>query len=292
MTGLRQRFVDDLQLRNYSPRTVEAYVAAVARFAKHFGKSPELLGAEQIRTFQLHLLQQRVSWSAFNQIVCGLRAFYRLTLGRPEVVEMIPFGKRPKVLPCVLSGAEVLRLFAAAPSFRDRMVLQTAYACGLRVSEVVGLQVSDLDSSRMLVQVRQGKGQKDRLVPLSPRLLHELRDYWRVCRPARPWLFAGLTPACHLCVGAVQRMCHRAVAAAGLNKPASMHTLRHSYATHLLEAGVDIVTLQKLLGHRSLSTTAHYLHLSTRYLQQTPSLLDLLALPKEPPTASTTEGQP
>jgi site-specific recombinase XerD len=168
-------------------------------------------------------------------------------------------------------------LDAATPG-RARTLLQTGYGCGLRVSELVRVQVPDLDSARMLLQVRQGKGQKDRLVPLSPRLLQELRGYWRQYRPAT-WLFPGQTPAGHLHAGSVQRLFQQVRQRAGLSKRASVHTLRHSYATHLLEAGVDVVTLQRLLGHRSLQTTAHYLHLSTRHLQRTPGLLELLALP-------------
>src|SRR5262249_4213847 len=167
MTPLRQRLIDDLRLRNYSPRTVECYVSAVAHFARHFGRSPEQLGREEVRAYQLHLLQQHASWSRFNQAVCGLRFFYGITLGRPEVVTMIAYGYRSKTLPAVLSRDEVLRLFAALPEGRDRTLLRTTYACGLRAGEVVRLRVADIDSRRMVVVVRQGKGQKDRQVPLS-----------------------------------------------------------------------------------------------------------------------------
>jgi site-specific recombinase XerD len=278
MTPLRQRFVDDLRLRNYSPRTIEAYVAGVARLAKHFGRSPDQLGTEEVRAFQLHLVGLHVSWSLFNQTVCALRFFYGVTLGRPEQVPFIPFGKRPKTLPCVLSPDEVLRLFEATTTRRDRVLLQTAYACGLRIGELLHLRVTDIDSGRMVVHIRQGKGNKDRLVPLSPRLLDDLRRYWQQYRPTT-WLFPGAFADRPLTAGNVQRLCQRLVARAGITKPATPHTLRHSYATHLLEAGVDVVTLQKLLGHRDLSTTAHYLHLSTERLRQTPSLLDLLVLP-------------
>lgn len=302
MTPLRQRFVDDLRLRNYSPRTIEIYVAHVARFAKHFRRSPELLGPEEMRAFQLHLLEKKASWSQFNQTVCALRFFYGKTLGRTEQVPMLAFGKRPKKLACVLSPEEVARLLEAARPGRERMLLQTAYACGLRLMEVLTVEVADIDSARMLLHVRQGKGNKDRLVPLSPRLLKELRDYWRMFRPAR-WLFSnkGQRGAVH--PGTVQRQLRRAVLKAGLRKPATMHTLRHSFATHMLEAGVDVVTLQKILGHRQLSTTARYLHLRGDYLQQLPSLLDrLLPVPNplttNPPTAPggtqgpNTEGRP
>src|SRR5581483_7950609 len=164
MTPLRQRFIDDLRLRNYAPRTIDTYVGQVAAFARHFGRSPELLGADAVRAYQLHLLQRRVSWSLFNQTVCALRFLYGTTLGRPEQLPLIPYGKRPKTLPAVLGAAEVQRLLAAAPRGRDRVLLQVAYGCGLRLSELLHLRVTDLDSTRMVIQVRQGKGRKDRLV--------------------------------------------------------------------------------------------------------------------------------
>ena len=275
MTPLRQRFLDDLRLRNYAPRTIETYVARVACFARYFGRSPEQLGPDDVRAFQLELLRRRVSWSQFNQTVCALRFLYGVTLGRPEQLPLIPYGKRPRTLPTVLAPEEVVRLIDAARPGRDRLLLQVAYACGLRISELVHLRVTDIDSARMVVVVRQGKGQKDRLVPLSQRLLDELRVYWRRYRPDG-WLFPGADP---------QRPLHASQRAASVStsgptrradQACTPHTLRHSYATHLLEAGVDVVTLQAILGHRDLHTTAHYLHVSTRRLHQTPSLLDLL----------------
>jgi integrase/recombinase XerD len=293
MTPLRQRFIDDLRLRNYSPRTIEAYVAGVVRLAHFLGRSPDQAGTEDVRAFQLALVDRGVSWSSFNQTVCALRFFFRVTLGRTEQVPMIAFARTPRRLPSVLSPEEVLRLLEAAEPGRDRVLLQTAYALGLRLDELVHLQVGDIDSSRMVVHVRQGKGGKDRLVPLSRRLLGELRDYWLLRRP-RPWLFPG-AGALPLCQSAVQRRLHRAVIASGLSKHVTMHTLRHSYATHLLEAGVDVVTLQRLLGHSSLVTTTGYLHLSTQRLQQTPSLLDLLVVPlknDKDRDDKGTEGQP
>lgn len=292
MTPLRQRFIDDLRLRNYARRTIDTYVSRVACFAKHFGRSPDLLGPNEVRDFQLHLLQRRVSWSSFNQAVCALRFLYGTTLGRPEQLPLIPFGKRPKTLPSVLSPAEVLRLLDAVEPGRDRVLLQVAYGCGLRLSELLHLQVADIDSARMVIHVRQGKGAKDRLVPLSLRLLEDLRAYWRMHRP-RTWLFPGHKPERSITSSNVQRRFGRLVKQVGLRKHCSMHTLRHSYATHLLEAGVDLLTLKALLGHTSLQTTARYLHVSTHRLQQTPSLLDLLVLPKPPvPSAGPAEGQP
>ncbi len=275
MSALRQRMMEDLQVRNYSPRTVEAYVAAVAKLAKHFRRPPDELTGEDVRAFQVHLLAKKTSWSQFNQIVAGLRFFFGITLARPGMVEMLPYGKRPKRLPTVLEVEEVAQVLAAAKAGRERVLLMTSYACGLRISELLNLQVTDIDSARMVVNVRQGKGAKDRQVPLSGRLLVELRQWW--CRHrTRPWLFPGQRPGEAMSAGNVQRMVRRVVERAKLRKAASMHTLRHSYATHLLEAGVDVVTLQKLLGHTQLSTTAQYLHLSRRHLAQLP---DLLALP-------------
>ncbi len=277
MTPLRQRFLEDLKRRNYSPRTLECYVAAVAAFARHFGRSPERLDAEHVRQYQLHLIAQGASWSRFNQTVCALRFLYRFTLGRPGMVEMIPFARRPRVLPAVLSQAEVARLIAAAARLDDRfaVLLQLAYGCGLRLSELTHLKVADSDSARRVVHVKGGKGGKDRLVPLSPVLLARLRDYWRKHRPA-DWLFPGARPGRPLSSGQVQRQCRQAVGAAGITKKASMHTLRHSYATHLLEAGCDLLTLQKLLGHSHVGTTTLYTHLRQDHLQKAGSPLDTL----------------
>jgi len=286
MTPLRQRFIDDLRLRNYAPRTIQTYVRHVIVFAQHFGRSPEVLGSEEVRAFQLHLLARRVSWSSFNQAVCALRFLYRATLPRPEQLPMIPYGKKPKKLPSVLSPAEVVRLLEAAEPQRDRVLLQVAYACGLRLSEVLHLRVTDIDSARMVIHVRHAKGSKERLVPMSPRLLEELRAYWRRRRPTT-WLFPGKRADGTMCGTNMQRRFSRWVKKAALTKHCSMHTLRHSYATHLLEAGVDLLTLKALLGHNSLNTTARYLHVNTERLRQTPSLLDLLGLPK-PAEGSTT----
>jgi integrase/recombinase XerD len=290
MTPLRQRFIDDLRLRNYARRTIDTYVSQVAAFARHFGRSPELLGADDVRAYQLHLLQRRVSWSSFNQAVCALRFLYRTTLARPEQLPLLPYGKRPKTLPSVLSPDEVLRLLEAATPPRDRVLLQVAYGCGLRLNELLHLRVTDIDSARMVIHVRQGKGAKDRLVPLSLRLLQELRAYWRVCQP-RTWLFPGQTADGTMTASNIQRRFGRLVQQVGLSKHCSMHTLRHSYATHLLEAGVDVLTLKALLGHSSLQTTARYLHVSTQRLHQTPSLLDLLVLPRPTGSVPPAEGR-
>lgn len=288
MTPLRQRLIDDLRIRNYAPRTITTYVAAVARFALHFQLSPDQLHAEHVRQYQLHLLGQHASWSQFNQAVAALRFLYAITLQRPNIVTMIPYGKKPKTLPAVLSTDEVARLFGAVNDPRHRLLLQTAYAAGLRVSEVVALRVSDIDSQRMLLHVHAAKGHKDRLVPLSALLLERLRDYWRRWRPRR-WLFPGQMPDTPISIGQVQRICRQAVRTAAITKKASMHTLRHSYATHLLESGTDLATLQKLLGHNQLSTTLRYTHIQQPHLQQVRSPLDTLPglgpLPPRPPEA-------
>jgi integrase/recombinase XerD len=282
MTPLRQRFIEDLQLRNYSRDTVKAYVNGVARFAKRFGRSPDQLSPEQIRSYQLEMVRDGVCWTTFNQTVCGLRLFYKLTLDRPEQVRLIAYGKRPKTLPTILSPEEVLQVVDSARPGRDRVLLQTTYSCGLRLSELLNLQVTDIDSSRMVVVVRQGKGRKDRLTPLSARLLDVLRAYWLTCR-SRPWLFANGHTGLPYSKVMVQRICQEAVRQSGLTKPASVHTLRHCFATHMLEAGVDLRTLQVMMGHSNIKTTAHYLHVSTRQLRRTPSLLERLMLPTDGP---------
>lgn len=275
MTALRQRMTDDLRIRNYSPKTITAYTQAVARFAAHFGRSPDRLGAEQVREYQLHLLSRRVSWSAFNICVSGLKFFYGVTLGRTDVVEKLPYGKKPRSLPTVLSRAEVLTFVTTPARLRDRVLLSTAYACGLRVSELVRLRVEDIDSGRMQVAIRQGKGAKERRVPLSKHLLALLRAYWRAERPGS-WLFPNRLSHQPLTVSLVQRLCQRTREQTGFPKRITPHTLRHSYATHLLEAGVDLPTIQKLMGHGCLSSTMRYLHVRSERLLELESPFDLL----------------
>jgi site-specific recombinase XerD len=279
MTTLRQRMTDDLRLRNRSLRTIKTYIACVAHFARHFGKSPELLGPEEIRQYQVYLVEQRrVSWSYFNQAVCALRFLYRHTLGRDWAVEHIPFPRQPKKLPVVLSQGEVIRLFDAVRSLKQRAILMTAYASGLRLSEVTHLQVSDIDSERMMIRVRQGKGQKDRYVMLSPTLLEILRLYWRAERPTT-WLFPSKREDQPISHSVVQRACHQAGIDAGLTKRATVRSLRHSFATHLLDAGTNIRIIQTLLGHSSVSTTQRYTYVSDKTVRATESPLELLAYP-------------
>jgi integrase/recombinase XerD len=282
MTPLRQRMIEDMGLRNLSPRTIQVYVRRVAAFARHFGKSPELLGQPEVRSYLIHLVQQRhVSWSYYNQTVAALRFLYNVTLGREELLKRIACPKLPKKLPVVLSPDEVVRFFQAVPGLKHRALLMTAYSAGLRISEVVALTVEDIDSRRMVLRVRQGKGRKDRYVMLSPRLLEVLRAYWKAARPAH-WLFPGQVEGRPLTAGSAHRVGVQASHAAGLGKHVTVHTLRHSFATHLLEAGTDIRTIQLLLGHRELRTTAIYTHVAPATLETTPSPLDRLApLPGE-----------
>lgn len=277
MTPLRQRMIEDLELRNYSPGTIENYVRYVSGFARHFWKSPDKLGPEELRTYQLHLIKtKRVSWSYFNAIVCALRFLYVVTLGQPDMVQRLPYAKKPKKLPAVLSLDEVRRFLAAIGNARHRMVLTTAYAGGLRISEALGLQATDIDSKRMVLHVQQGKGRKDRLVPLSDKLLTLLRAYYAEYRPGG-YLFPGATDR-PLNKKSIQVACRRACEAAGLRKRVTTHTMRHSYATHMLEAGTDLRTLQVILGHSSISSTAIYLHVRRHRLAAARSPLDLIDL--------------
>jgi integrase/recombinase XerD len=281
MTPLRQRMIEDMKLRNYAPLTIKVYVLRVATFAKHFGKSPERLGAADVRAYLLYLVQEKhASWSYFDQALCALRFLYRTTLGKKWVIDGIGTPKKQKKLPVVLSPAEVARFFEAVTGLKHRAILMTAYAAGLRVSEVVALRVDDIDSQRMVIRIRQAKGHKDRYVMLSPRLLAILREYWKAARPTE-LLFPGNVPDRPITPRTVQKACREAQEAAGLGKRVTVHTLRHSFATHLLEAGTNLRTIQILLGHRSLSTTAAYTHVSTAALEATQSPLDRLTLPAE-----------
>jgi integrase/recombinase XerD len=282
MTTLRQRMIDDLKVRNRSSRTIQSYIAHVANFARHFGKSPELLGPEEIRQYQVYLVEQRrVSWSYFNQAVCALRFLYRHTLSRDWTVAHIPFPRQPRKLPVVLSQAEVIRLFDAVRSLKQRAILMTAYATGLRLAEVTHLQVSDIDSERLMIRARQGKGQKDRYVMLSPTLLEVLRLYWRAERPTS-WLFPSKSKEQPINHSVVQRACHQAGLDAGLTKRATVRSLRHSFTTHLLEAGTNLRIIQTLLGHSSVSTTQRYTYVSNKTVRATESPLELLAYPVNP----------
>jgi integrase/recombinase XerD len=278
MTLLRERMAEDLRIRNYSPRTVECYVYMMARFTREFGKPPGQLGPEEIRTFQLRMIERKVSWTTFNQAVCALRFFYRVTLPRDFVVEHIPFAKAKRKLPTVLSVDEVRRLLETPSCLKHRAVLSLIYGTGARLNEATHLRVGDIDGERMTVHIRHGKGGKPRMVPMSPALRDLLRAYWLAERP-RDHLFPGAAPNRPLHESSVQHACAKARLRARIDKPASVHTLRHSYATHLLELGVDLRTIQKLLGHSSLSTTANYTHVTGRLLDGANKAVELLAIP-------------
>jgi integrase/recombinase XerD len=279
MTPLRRRMTEDLILHNRSPKTSRLYVNWVADFAQFFHTSPERLGPEHVRSYLLHLVQERqVSGNVQKQARLALQFLYRVTLGKDWVVEKVAHPKAPKKLPVVLSQGEMARFLDALQNPKHRAVLMTAYAGGLRLSEVARLRVEDIDTARMVLHVRQGKAHKDRDVMLSPRLLAVLREYWRLHRP-RPYLFPGRHPDRPISVRSVQMVCERALTASGLSKHVHMHTLRHSFATHLLESGTDLRTIQVLLGHHSFSTTARYLHITTAALRSTRSPFDALEVP-------------
>lgn len=245
MSKLRQRMTQDLKIRNYSPRTIEVYIDRVAKFAQYFGQSPDRLGPAEIREFQRYLVEEKkCSWSQLNQTVCALRFFYGVCLDKSWMIDYIPHSKQPKKLPVVLSRQEVSQLFEAADNLKHRTLLMTLYSTGLRLSEALALQVSDIDSQRMLLRVRQGKGAKDRYVPLT--------------------------------AAAVQRICQKTARKAGLSKGVSPHTLRHSFATHHLEAGTDLKTIQVWLGHRNLRTTSIYLHVAAQMAPGQQQSRDLL----------------
>jgi integrase/recombinase XerD len=270
ITPLRRRMIEDMRVRNLSPVTQRCYVHAVAKFARHFNRSPDQLVLEEIRAYQVHLTTTGISWAGFNVAVCALRFFYGVTLGRTTIVERIPYARKRRQLPVILSADEVARFFAAVPSLKHRTALMTAYAAGLRVSEVVRLTIADIDSRRMLIRVEQGKGGSDRYVMLSPQLLIVLRAYWRKARPGH-WLFPGQDESRPLDASVLQWACRNARTAARLGKPVTVHTLRHSFATHLLKAGTDIRIIQVLLGHRDLSTTARYTQVAATTIGNTVS---------------------
>ena len=285
MTPLRRRMAEDMQVRNLSPCTQDSYISQVSLFARHFGQSPDLLGPEQIRDYQVHLVtERRLAPNSIGVAVSALRFLYGVTLQRDwDIAEVLPTPRQPAKLPVVPSPEEVARFLDAVRITRNRAVLTTCYAAGLRISEAVSLRPSDIDSGRMVVRVDQGKGRKDRYVMLSPRLLETLRDYWRRTRPAGEWLFPGLIPGRHLNRHTVEKACQKARPLAGLEKRITPHSLRHAFAVHLLEAGVDVRTIQLLLGHRSLATTARYLQVACSKVCSATSPLDLLP---RPPLAS------
>jgi integrase/recombinase XerD len=285
VSPLRQRMIDDMTVRNFAPNTQESYLHQVSVFARHFGQSPERLGPEEIRSYQLYLVKERKAAVGTRTVaVSALRFLYQVTLKRDWALEMIVAPKSEQRLPEILSPEEVLRLLQAAPSFTHHVIFSTMYGTGVRVSEAVHLRATDIDSQRMTIRIEQGKGRKDRYVQLSPKLLDLLRIYWRKVRP-REWLFPGQAPDEPLSRDAVGNAVSHASQRAGLKKKPSPHSLRHAYAVHLLESGTDLRKIQLLLGHRSLSTTARYLRLATSTVCATTSPLDLLPRPVVDPQA-------
>jgi len=282
LSPLRRRMIEDMTVRNLSPATQRSYIYAVTKFSRYFNRSPDRLALEDVRAFQVYLVSTGISWPALNQTVCALRFFYGVTLGHGEIPERIPYARAPRKLPVVLNADEVVRFLEAVPSLKTRTALTTAYAAGLRASEAVGLKVADIDSGRMVIRVEHGKGGKDRYVMLSTQLLGILRTYWRLARP-RHWLFPGRDETKSIDVQVLHSACRSACTAVGLGKHVTVHTLRHSFATHLLESGTDIRIIQVLLGHSNLSTTARYTQVSNQLIRQTESPLDRLTLEIVPP---------
>jgi integrase/recombinase XerD len=280
MAQLRQKMIDEMKLRRFSPRTQQAYVWAVVGLARYYNRPPDRMSTEEIKTYLLHLMEERkLSWSTCNVVVSGLRFFYTKTLNKKWVVLTIPPRKRKTQIPEILAGSELECLFAAAPRLKERVLLMTTYSGGLRVSEVVRLKPTDIDSKRMTIRIEQGKGNKDRYTILSDTLLNELRCYWKIYRPHQ-WFFTGWDKAKPLHVGTAQKFYYRAKKIAGIKKGKGIHTLRHCFATHLLEQGVDLRTIQTLMGHSSIMTTMVYLQVTSKRLSKTQSPLDLIKIPE------------
>jgi integrase/recombinase XerD len=268
--------LEDLQIRHYSPTTIRLYLYAVRAFAKHFGKPPDQLGAEHIRRYQLFLTKEKkVSTSTYVMMICGLRFFYTHTLHRKVAIARIPFPRRERKLPVILSRYEVKALLEAPGDLRQRVMLAILYGAGLRVSEVARLKVADIDSGRNVLWVRLGKGRKDRQALLPPKLRELLRCYWRSQRPAE-WLFPGARRGQPISVKTIFTACRKAARAAGIAKSIHPHLFRHAFATHLLEAGVNLCTIQALLGHANLTTTARYLQVADVNVRGTTSPLESL----------------
>lgn len=280
MKPLRQKMINEMKLRRFAPSTQEAYVSAVAGLAKYYNQSPDRLDKEKIQAYLLHLMDERqLSWSTCNVVVCGIRFFYLQTLGIDSIRLGIPPMRAQKKLPEILSAEEIERLFKCATILKNRVLLMTTYGAGLRVSEVVNLKLSDIDSSsRMMLRISQGKGNKDRYTMLSSRLLTELRAYYREHKPP-VWLFYGSHTGAQMSIGTAQKIYYAAKERAGITKQGGIHTLRHCFATHLLEAGVDLRTIQTLMGHASIMTTIGYLRVTSKKLSATKSPLDLIEAP-------------
>jgi integrase/recombinase XerD len=276
MTELRRKMLQALTVRGMAPRTQQSYVSAVRRLAKHYRRSPEDLTADEVQAYLARMIEvEGLSWSTCSVAVNAFRFLYHVTLGLNEIDFVVPQPRKPQRLPEILSLEEVSRLFASVEHLKHRLLFETIYACGLRVSEATQLKMRDIDRDRMTVRIEQGKGRKDRYVPLSKRLLRKLDHYWATVRP-RLWVFEGSTSERCLHISAVQKAYTLAKLRAGIQKHGGIHALRHAYATHMIESGVDVLTVQRLLGHRSVSTTMRYFHLSQGQVSIVRSPLDLL----------------
>jgi integrase/recombinase XerD len=285
MTPLRRRMLEDMEIRNFTHNTQQSYLQQVSSFAKYFKRSPERLGPEEIRAYQVYLTEERkLAPGSLSIIAAALRFVYKVTLKREWVEEAIPLPKTPFKLPVILSREEVALFLDSVASLKHRTILMTCYAAGLRITEATRLKITDIDSQRMMIRVEQGKNQKDRYVMLSPQLLEILRAYWTVARP-KGWLFPGDMPGQPITRGAVEDACKKALRVSGIKKPVTPHSLRHGFATHLLEAGTDVRKIQLLMGHRSLASTARYLKVATTSVCATTSPFDLLPRPEptQPP---------
>jgi len=285
ISPLRQRMIEDMSLRHFGEKTQKDYIRAVKNLTIFLQRSPDTASNEDLRLFQLHLAANRVGAPTMNSTVSALRFFFTVTLDRADAVRHLAFVHEPRKLPVVLSPEEVARFLEAAPGVKYKAAFSAAYGAGLRVSEVASLKVSDIDSERMMLRIEQGKGRKDRYAMLSPVLLELLRDWWRIARP-KAWLFPGRDPLQPMSTRQLNRACHAAADMAEITKRVSPHTLRHSFATHLLEQNTDIRVIQVLLGHAKVDTTALYTHIATNTIRAVMSPLERLSLkPKtdEPP---------
>ena len=284
VSSLRRRMLEDMTLRKLKVKTQAAYIRAVKNFTRFFGRSPELASAEDLRSYQLHMVEQGVSSTTLNATITGLKFFFGVTLDRPLALKKMSPVRKEQKLPRVLSVDQVTRLLQAITNLKHRAALSVAYGAGLRASEVTHLKIADIDSERMIIRVHQGKGRRDRYAMLSPSLLELLRSWWRQAHAqgkmlAGGWLFPGQNPLNPLSTRQLNHACKSAAAVAQLDQGISMHTLRHSFATHLLEQKVDIRVIQVLLGHQKLENTARYSHVATRTISEVTSPLDQLALP-------------
>ena len=277
ITPLRQRMIEDMTIRNLSATTQASYVHWVRSFAQHIGRSPDLATAEDVRAFQLHLVRRKIAWATLNQAVSSLRFFFGITLGRTDLPVRIPYARKARSLPVVLGADEVGRLLVAVEDLTCRVALATAYATGLRTSEVISIRIEHIETARELIRVEDGKGAKDRYVMLSPALLVLLRAYWKVVR-TRSWLFLNDAGTGPLSAAALNAAIKEAAEKTGLAKTVTVKTMRHCFATHLLEQGTDIRVIQVLLGHSQLTTTARYTKVSNTLISSTPSPLDRLGL--------------